>query len=213
MQRSGKLPSVTARIAVLASGTGSNLEAILNHFADGAAAETGAVVLVASDNPRAGALARARARGIPATTLPNWADGPAIVDRLRDARIDTIALAGYLRFLPPEITRGYRGRVLNVHPALLPAFGGRGMYGHRVHDAVIAAGARVSGATVHFVDEEYDHGPIIAQEPVPVFPDDDAATLAQRVLRTEHAIYPRSIEAVVAGRVVLCENGRVRGSI
>jgi formyltetrahydrofolate-dependent phosphoribosylglycinamide formyltransferase len=204
---------VTARIAVLASGTGSNLEAILNHFADGAAAETGAVVLVASDNPRAGALARARARGIPATTLPNWADGPAIVDRLRDARIDTIALAGYLRFLPPEITRGYRGRVLNVHPALLPAFGGRGMYGHRVHDAVIAAGARVSGATVHFVDEEYDHGPIIAQEPVPVFPDDDAATLAQRVLRTEHAIYPRSIEAVVAGRVVLCENGRVRGSI
>ncbi len=198
---------------MLASGTGSNLEAIVNHFAEGTAAQTGAVVLVASDNPRAGALARAEARGITAATLPDWADGPALLARLRDARIDTIALAGYLRRVPREVTQAYRGRVLNVHPALLPAFGGRGMYGRHVHEAVIAAGARVSGATVHFVDDQFDHGPIIAQEPVPVFPSDDAATLAQRVLQAEHAIYPRAIEAVVAGRVALCEHGRVRGSI
>jgi formyltetrahydrofolate-dependent phosphoribosylglycinamide formyltransferase len=204
---------VTARIAVLASGAGSNLEAILNHFTEGTAAQTGAVVLVASDNPRAGALARGQAQGIPTATVPDWADGPAFLTRLRDARIDTIALAGYLRFLPREITQGYRGRVLNVHPALLPAFGGRGMYGRHVHEAVIAAGVRVTGVTVHFVDEQYDHGPIIAQEPVPVFPSDDAATLAERVLQVEHVLYPRAIEAVVAGRVALCEHGRVRGSI
>jgi phosphoribosylglycinamide formyltransferase 1 len=204
---------VTARIAVLASGGGSNLEAILNHFAEAGPAERGAVVLVASDNPAAGALRRGASRGVEPLALSAGADGPALHGLLAERRIDTIALAGYLRYVPAEVTRAYRGRLLNVHPSLLPAFGGPGMYGRRVHEAAIAAGVRVSGATVHFVDEEYDHGPIIAQTPVPVFPSDDAGTLAARVLRAEHALYPRVIDAVIARRISLGADGRVQGSV
>jgi formyltetrahydrofolate-dependent phosphoribosylglycinamide formyltransferase len=126
--------------------------------------------------------------------------------------VDLVVLAGYLRFVPAEVTRSYRGRIVNIHPALLPAFGGAGMYGHRVHEAVIARGARVSGATVHFVDEEYDHGPIIAQWPVPVFGHDSAATLAQRVLAVEHALYPRVVQQLAEGIISLGDDGRVHGA-
>jgi phosphoribosylglycinamide formyltransferase-1 len=207
---------------VLASGAGSNLEAILSYFvgAEGARrspkegeAAQGTIALVASDNPAAGALGRGTARGIEALVLSQWANGPVLVDLLGDRRIDVIALAGYVRRVPPEVTGAFRGRMLNIHPSLLPSFGGTGMYGRRVHEAVIAAGVRVSGATVHFVDDQYDHGPIVAQVPVPVFPSDDAATLAARVLRVEHALYPRAIEAVVAKRVTLGDDGRVAGSV
>jgi len=111
-----------------------------------------------------------------------------------------VALAGYLKLLPKELMAEYPSRVLNIHPALLPSFGGPGMYGERVHKAVLLAGARVSGATVHYVDEEYDHGAILAQWPVPVLADDSVRSLADRVLKVEHVLYPRVIDAVASGR-------------
>jgi phosphoribosylglycinamide formyltransferase/phosphoribosylglycinamide formyltransferase-1 len=121
-----------------------------------------------------------------------------------------VVLAGYLRRIPDEVVRRYADRMINVHPALLPSFGGAGMYGMRVHEAVLASGATVTGVTAHFVDEEYDRGPIIAQWPVPVLNGDDSATLAARVLRVEHLLYPRVVDAVAGGRLTLadCRDGR-----
>lgn len=190
---------MTARIAVLASGGGSNLEAILDHFDALGERRAGTVALVGSNRPDAGALERARRRGIPAAVLA--AGAPSLPALLDEHRIDVIALAGYVKLVPDEVVRRYAGRMVNVHPALLPAFGGRGMYGTRVHHAVIASGARVSGVTIHFVDAEYDHGGIIAQWPVPVLAGDDAGTLADRVLRVEHILYPRVLDALAAGRI------------
>jgi folate-dependent phosphoribosylglycinamide formyltransferase PurN len=134
----------------------------------------------------------------------------AILSLLARSEVDIIALAGYLKPVPAPVTDAFRGRALNVHPALLPAFGGPGMYGQRVHRAVIDAGVRVTGVTVHFIDALYDHGPIIAQWPVHVRSDDSAETLAARVLRVEHTLYPRVVEAVAEGRVQVDGDGRVR---
>lgn len=191
---------MSLRIAVLASGRGTNLQALMDHFA-GDARSVASVVLVLSDNPEAGALARAGEAGIPTRVLAvsgRKLDAVAaeLLQVLRDAAADLIALAGYLKLVPPEVVAAYRGRIVNVHPALLPAFGGKGMYGRRVHEAVLASGARVSGATVHVVDEEYDRGPILAQWPVPVLPGDTPDTLAARILAVEHALYPATVEAL-----------------
>ena len=123
--------------------------------------------------------------------------------------VTLLALAGYLAFVPHEVTRRLHGRIVNVHPALLPAFGGPGMYGARVHRAVLASGATTSGPTVHFVDDEYDHGAVIAQLPVPVRLNDDEHTLAARVLRAEHLLYPRVVQAVAAGEVLLGPDGHI----
>ena len=191
-----------SRIAVLASGGGTNLQAILD-FLDGRGdARSGDVVLVASDRPDAFALERARRRGIPAAVLRSTRapEACAPLPLLREHRVDFVALAGYLRLLPVDVVQEFPSRILNIHPALLPAFGGPGMYGERVHRAVLASGARVSGATVHYVDEEYDRGAILAQWPVPVLADDTVQSLAQRVLRVEHVLYPRVIEAVASRR-------------
>jgi len=203
---------MTARIAVLASGGGSNLQAILDYFdaLDDVSATT--VALVASDRAASGAIDRARTRGIPAVSLDATQRTGGMVGILEGHGIELIALAGYLRFVPVEVTRQWRGRIVNVHPSLLPSFGGAGMYGLRVHQAVLAAGVRVSGATVHFVDEEYDRGPIIAQWPVPVTPSDTPGTLADRVLAVEHVLYPLALHAVAEGRVTLGDDGRVRGA-
>ena len=205
-------PTVRSRIAVLASGGGSNLGAILTYLDSRGSRRGGDVALVASDRAGAGALARARSRGIDASHISDPADGDAIDALLREHRIDLIVLAGYLRLVPPAVTRRFIGRMMNVHPALLPAFGGPGMYGTRVHCAVIDAGVRVSGVTVHFVDEAYDRGPIIAQWPVPVAPDDTPEALAARVLAVEHVLYPRIVHAVAGGRVLLGSEGRVLGA-
>ena len=196
---------MTSRIAVLASGGGSNLQAILDHFDALGDRREGSVVVVGSDRSTAGALERAERRGVATMVVsPESRGGADSVDRLVDEhRVDLIALAGYVKMIPAHIVKRFEGRMVNVHPALLPAFGGRGMYGSRVHHAVIESGARVSGVTVHFVDAEYDHGAIIAQWPVPVFANDDAGTLAARVLRVEHILYPRVIDAVAGGRVSL----------
>jgi phosphoribosylglycinamide formyltransferase-1 len=198
-----------SRIAVLASGAGSNLQAILGYLA---AAESGTTVsLVASDKPQAGALAIAARASIPAVTLRDPGDGRFILALLAEHRIELVALAGYLRRVPEIVTQQYRGRMINVHPALLPAFGGPGMYGVHVHRAVLGAGVKVSGTTVHFVDEVYDHGPIIAQWPVPVLPGDTPAVLAARVLKAEHRLYPCAVAAVASGRISLDARGTVIG--
>lgn len=198
-----------SRIAVLASGGGSNLQALLDHFDRLADRRGGDVVVVASDRQHAGALERAARRDIPVAALATAKrpDGAALADVLEAHSVDLIVLAGYLRLVPTDVVRAFAGRILNVHPALLPAFGGAGMYGQRVHHAVIESGVRVTGVTAHFVDEEYDRGRIIAQWPVPVFPGDDAGTLAARVLRVEHLVYPRVIDAVASGRATLASCG------
>jgi folate-dependent phosphoribosylglycinamide formyltransferase PurN len=121
-----------------------------------------------------------------------------------------VVLAGWLRLVPEPVVRAYRGRMVNIHPALLPSFGGEGMYGRRVHEAVLRSGARVTGPTVHFVDEAYDEGAIIAQWPVPVREGDDPERLADRVLEREHRILPEVVAALARGEVRLDEEGRAR---
>lgn len=197
------------RVAVLASGSGSNLQAILDHQSALGAGAVARVVLVASDHADAGALERARAAGIAAEALDRNARTTGLAGILSRHRIDLVVLAGYLRLVPAEVVAHYRGHILNVHPALLPKFGGPGMFGHHVHEAVIASGARLTGPTVHFVDERYDEGPVIAQAPVPVLPSDTPDELAARVLQAEHQLYPRVVEAVAAGRIRLGSDNRV----
>ena len=182
-----------ARIAVFASGGGTNLQALIDHFHTRGDAAARVVLLVAS-RPEIGALARAAAAGIAAVAAPPAASLPAL---LAEHRVELIVLAGYLQLVPPEVIALYRQRILNIHPALLPAFGGKGMYGIRVHRAVLESGARVSGATVHLVDEEYDRGRVLAQWPVPVLAGDTPESLAARVLRVEHLLLPLAVEALL----------------
>ena len=198
---------------MLASGGGSNLQALLDYLDMRGESRRADIALVISNRRDAGALARAERRGIPTAIVSGRGDDAAPMEALLEVnRIEMLVLAGYLRLVPPALTRRLRGRILNVHPALLPAFGGPGMYGERVHEAVLARGARVSGPTVHFVDEQYDHGAIIAQWPVPVFEEDTVDTLAARVLHAEHALYPRVIDAVAAEEIALDDDGTVRGA-
>ena len=198
---------MSIRIAVFASGGGSNLQALLDHF-DGEDRGAG-IELVVSDRAEAGALERARRVGVATRVIevagrPGAAVAADTLDVLESARIDLVALAGYVRLVPPDVVRAFAGRIVNVHPALLPAFGGQGMYGARVHRAVLEAGCRVSGPTIHLVDERYDEGRILAQWPVPVFPGDSPESLAARVLRAEHRLYPVAVEwlagVLAAGR-------------
>jgi folate-dependent phosphoribosylglycinamide formyltransferase PurN len=140
---------------------------------------------------------------VPVEVLPDPSDAADWLERLARHRVDLLVLAGYLKLVPAAVIARYRDHVLNVHPALLPAFGGRGMYGHRVHEAVLASGARESGATVHLVDEVYDRGAILAQARVPVLPDDTPDRLAARVLAVEHRLLPAAVlAAAAAGRAV-----------
>lgn len=186
-------------VAVFASGAGSTLRALL-------ASETPAspwrVDLVVSDRESAGALGIARAadravRVIPVSGRAAEDVAAETVDLLQARGIGLVALAGYLRLLPPALVSAFPGRILNVHPALLPAFGGHGMYGAHVHRAVLASGARLSGTTVHLVDEEYDRGTILAQWPVPVLSGDSAESLASRVQEVERALYPLVLDHAV----------------
>ena len=176
------------RVAVLVSGSGSNLQALLDALRPGGPAR---VVHVISSRPGAGALERARKAGVPTTVLADTQDAAELLAALRDT--DLAVLAGYLHRIPPAVVARFRLRLINIHPALLPAFGGPGMYGRRVHEAVLASGAPISGATVHYVDEEYDRGPIIAQWPVPVRAGDTPESLAVRVLEVEHRLLPRVV--------------------
>ncbi len=201
------------RIGILASGSGSNLQAIIDHFAASPARDAGFVALVASNRADSGAMARAQAAGIFTHHIADFNDGPSILTALQSAGVELLVLAGYLRLLPAAVVVAYTGRMLNVHPALLPSFGGHGMYGLRVHEAVLQAGAKISGVTVHFVSAEYDRGAIAAQWPVPVLQDDTPQTLAARVLAVEHGLYPAVIEAVAARTLALGADGRSKGSL
>jgi len=191
---------MTMRIAVAVSGRGSNLEALLRALGPGAPA---LVVLVLSNRADAGALARAAAHGVDTAVLADPGDAEEWLAHLARHQAELLVLAGYVKLVPAGVIQRYRGRILNVHPSLLPAFGGKGMYGRRVHEAVLASGARESGATVHLVDELYDRGPILAQARVPVQPGDDPERLAARVLEAEHRLLPAVVlAAAAAGRPV-----------
>lgn len=198
------------RVAVLASGSGTNLQALLDRFNLGEDTSAG-VVRVVGTRPGIGALERARAADV-ATGVIAEPDptGERLTEELESADAGLVVLAGYLRKVPPPVVGAYRGRMINIHPALLPSFGGKGMYGERVHRAVLESGARVTGVTVHFVDEQYDHGPIVAQWPVPVREGDDPSRLAARVLTVEHRVLPRVVAAYARGEVRLDASGRPR---
>ena len=193
--------------AVFASGSGTNLQALLDHeTADGLYH----IVVVISDREGAGALERAEAAGRPARVIavkgrPTEEVATETLSLLESLDVQAIFLAGYLRLIPPAVVSAYPRRILNIHPALLPAFGGKGMFGERVHEAVLASDVEVSGATVHYVDEEYDAGTIVGQWPVQVLPGDDTSALAARVLSVEHRLYPavadHVCEAWAEGRV------------
>lgn len=189
---------MTARIAVLASGGGSNLQAILDHLTALGDTRSGEVVLVASNKRDAGALQRAENAGISTHHISDASDASSMLALFERCDADLIVLAGYLKLIPAAVTERYRGRIINVHPGPLPQFGGPGMYGHHVHAAVLAAGAERSGVTIHFVDDRYDHGAVIAHWPVPVHAGDTADTLAARVLAVEHIAYPRAIDTLAA---------------
>ena len=182
------------RVAVAVSGRGSNLEALFARLGNGDEAR---IVLVLSDRPDAPALDRARERNVAALALRDWRSASEWLAALEAHSVDLLVLAGFLKLVPSEVIARYRGRIINVHPALLPAFGGKGMYGIRVHEAVLRSGAAETGCTVHLVDLQYDHGPIIAQRCVPVLPQDTAETLAHRVQSAERELYPEIIQSIV----------------
>jgi len=191
------------RVAVAVSGRGSNLEALFTRLGNGDEAQ---VVLVLSDRSDAPALDRARERGVAALALEDWRSADEWLAALGAQSVDLLVLAGFLKLVPPGVIARYRGRIINVHPALLPAFGGKGMYGIRVHEAVLQSGAAESGCTVHLVEEEYDRGMILAQARVPVLPGDTAAMLAARVLEQEHKLLPAVVLAAArAGLPVAIE--------
>jgi len=191
------------RIAVLLSGNGTSLENLLEHIDAGKVPAEVAVVI--SSKEKAFGLERARRRGIPAEAVSRkqHPDGRKFNDALHEAldrhQVDLVAMLGFLSLF--ELRGKYEGRTINVHPALIPAFCGHGFYGHRVHEAVLASGVKVSGATVHFSDEEYDHGPIIVQEAVPVLEGDNADTLAARVMAAERRLLPEAVRLIAEGRV------------
>jgi phosphoribosylglycinamide formyltransferase-1 len=185
------------KLAVFVSGGGTNLQSLIDACHDGTLkAEIKAVI---SNNSGAFGLERARKAGIETFHISKvkYPDDnlylKAINEVLDSHKIDLIVLAGYMKMLPSDIVKKYHGRIINIHPALLPKFGGKGMYGANVHKAVIEAGEKFSGATVHIVDEHYDHGPILIQRRVPVLKDDTPETLAARVLEIEHRILPLAV--------------------
>jgi phosphoribosylglycinamide formyltransferase 1 len=199
-------------IAVFGSGRGSNFISVLDAIDAGRLRDC-RIVLVVSNNADAGIIEHARRRDLP---VLHWsrkqyatddAYHTAMLAALRETRAEMIVLAGYMKFLPAPIIAAFRNRILNIHPALLPSFGGTGMYGLHVHRAVLAAHEPLTGATVHVVDEEYDHGAIVIQRTVPVLASDTPESLAARVLEMEHYILPEAIRLFAEGRVVV-EPGR-----
>lgn len=192
------------RIAVLVSGSGSNFAAVLEKIRSGEI--NGEIVLVLSSKPDAYALIRAEEAGIPtavcsARKLSREDFSRCLEEKLAEVKPDLILLAGFLSILSADLINQYPNRIMNIHPSLLPAFGGKGFYGERVHQAVLAYGAKVSGASVIFVTEEADAGPIILQEALEVRDDDTAESLAKRVLELEHRIFPRAVRLFTEGRI------------
>lgn len=195
------------KLGFLASHRGTNMQAIIDACRDGRLAAEPVVVI--SNNGASGALDRAAAAGIPAYHIgPGNVPDPderdrVIADTLRRHEVDLVVLAGYMQKVGPRTLAAFRDRIVNIHPALLPRHGGKGMYGLNVHRAVIAAGEKETGITIHLVNEEYDSGRILAQRRVPVQPGDTPESLAERVLPLEHALYVETLQAIVEGKVPL----------
>ena len=212
LPRAGGSPA-PLRVGVLVSGTGTNLQALIDACQSGEVRAE--IVVVVSNVPDAFALERARQAGIPAVVVSHRAFPAkvafeaALRETLESFHVGLVCLAGFLRILSPAFVEAFAGRIMNIHPALLPAFAGKGMYGERVHEAVLASGAKLSGCSVHFVSEVPDGGPIILQAAVPVCSDDTPATLASRVHREEHRLYPLAVGLFVEGRLRI-EGNRVR---
>ncbi len=186
------------RIAIFASGSGTNAENIARVFRSNP--EIG-VSLVATNRKNAGVIGRMQPFGLETVYVPNhvWDESPEeVVAILHENKVDLIVLAGFMHFVSPVIVNAYRGRILNIHPSLLPAYGGKGMWGHHVHEAVIAAGERLSGVTVHHVTEQMDSGEIVMQQSVEVLPDDTPTTLESKIHAIEYALYPKAIEKIIA---------------
>ena len=203
------------RVGVLASGGGTNLQAIIDACATG---KVNAELAVVISDVQCAALERARRAGIPEHWLSRHDKvrfptrevfDTAVLERLEAHGAELVCLAGYLRIMTPVLTDALAGRMMNIHPALLPAFGGPGMYGHHVHQAVLDYGCKVSGCTMHFVTLETDGGPIILQRAVPVEEDDTPKTLAARILPHEHALYCQAVQLYAEGRLKI-EGRRVR---
>jgi len=193
------------KVATFASGRGSNILSIIDAIKRGELSCQ--VVLVVSDKLDSGALKLAEENDIPAFFIDQQQfDSPdafdlVLLNALEEAGTELIALAGYLKKIRPAIIQSYRNRILNIHPSLLPAFGGKGMYGMKVHKAVLDYGCKVTGATIHLVDDQYDSGAPLLQESVAVLAGDSHETLAQRVLKVEHALYPRALQAFAEKRI------------
>ena len=198
------------KIAVFVSGGGSNFKAIHHQIIQGNI--LGKIVMVFSNNPNCGAIKFAEENSIPifiinAARYPNaHTRDEFLLETCLKAEIDLICLAGFMKMLPQNIVKQYEYRILNIHPGLLPEFGGKGFYGTRVHEAVINTGKRESGATVHFVDEIYDHGPIILQKKVEVMETDTPESLAERVLKLEHELFPEVVKAFCENKIIMKNN-------
>lgn len=192
---------MSKKIAIFASGSGTNAENLIRYFRLNG---EGQVALVVSNRRHALVLERARSLGVPCEYVEKaaWADGKAVLDLLEERQIDFIVLAGFLLRVPPGLLSAYPDRIVNIHPALLPKFGGKGMYGDRVHEAVVAAGERESGITIHYVNEHYDEGTVIAQFRCPVLPTDTPADVAAKVHVLEYAHYPEVVAQLLAGSTV-----------
>jgi len=188
-------PSRRARLAVLVSGSGRSLLNLLDHIGAGKVDAEVALVIASRECPGA---AHARARGVRVVVEPGEIPADRLGAMLDEARIDYVVLAGYLKYV--HIPRAYAGRIVNIHPALLPAFGGKGFHGRHVHEAVLAARCTESGCTVHFIDDQFDHGPIILQKRCPILPGDTPETLAKRVFELECEALPEAIQAVIERR-------------
>ena len=195
------------KLGILASHTGTNFQAILDACQSGLLQSQLAVVI--SNNSKSPALQRARSAQLPthhlgSVTHPDPADlDRAMVSTLQEYHVGLVVMAGYMKRLGPEMLSYYAGRIINIHPALLPKFGGKGMYGSRVHEAVMKSGDRETGVTIHLVDSNYDTGPIIAQTRVQVLANDSAESLAARVLKREHNFYVETLTKIVSGEISL----------
>ncbi|KAF0204229.1 MAG: phosphoribosylglycinamide formyltransferase [Bacteroidetes bacterium] len=187
------------RIAIFASGNGSNAEHIVNHFAKGNIARVEAIYC---NNPKAFVIQRANRLKIPFVLFDRekFYGGEQVLKDLQTRKIDLIVLAGFLWLIPGNITRNFRNCIVNIHPALLPLYGGKGMYGMQVHESVIEAGDKESGITIHLIDEVYDRGEVLLQVKCPVLPDDSPETLAERIHKLEYEHYPEVIENLLSNK-------------
>ncbi len=195
------------RIGVFISGGGSNLQAIIDAIEEGVISAS--IGLVIASREGIYGLERAKKHGIPYLVISKskYTDqqsfGQVILEHLHRYRIDLVVLAGYLNILPKEVVEKYKNRIINIHPSLIPAFCGKGFYGEKVHQAVLDYGVKITGVTVHFVDQGTDTGPIILQQSINVLPDDDVKALSQRVLKVEHELLPKALKLLVEDKIIV----------